>query len=96
LQAIQEWGSNSALASLQRIQVGGAKLGETLAARIQREIGCQLQQVFGMAEGLVNYTRFGDDEQTILTTQGRRFRKMTKCGWPTRTAIRCRQARWVV
>lgn len=71
LQAIQEWGSNKALASLQRIQVGGARLGETLAARIQREIGCQLQQVFGMAEGLVNYTRFGDDEKTILTTQGR-------------------------
>ncbi|MBA0036966.1 (2,3-dihydroxybenzoyl)adenylate synthase [Pantoea sp. BIGb0393] len=71
LQAIQEWGSNQQLASLQRIQVGGAKLGETLAARIQREIGCQLQQVFGMAEGLVNYTRFGDDENTILTTQGR-------------------------
>jgi 2,3-dihydroxybenzoate-AMP ligase len=71
LQAIQEWGSNTQLASLQRIQVGGAKLGETLAARIQREIGCQLQQVFGMAEGLVNYTRFGDDEKIILTTQGR-------------------------
>jgi 2,3-dihydroxybenzoate-AMP ligase len=71
LQAIQEWGSNKQLASLQRIQVGGAKLGETLAARIQTEIGCQLQQVFGMAEGLVNYTRFGDDEKTILTTQGR-------------------------
>ncbi|WP_312182410.1 (2,3-dihydroxybenzoyl)adenylate synthase [Pantoea sp. CTOTU46764] len=71
LQAIQEWGSNTQLASLQRIQVGGAKLGETLAARIQREIGCQLQQVFGMAEGLVNYTRFGDDENIILTTQGR-------------------------
>ncbi len=71
LQAIQEWGSNKQLASLQRIQVGGAKLGETLAARIQSEIGCQLQQVFGMAEGLVNYTRFGDDEKIVLTTQGR-------------------------
>ncbi|KAA5947880.1 (2,3-dihydroxybenzoyl)adenylate synthase [Pantoea sp. Bo_2] len=71
LQAIQEGGSNAALASLQRIQVGGAKLGETLAARIQNEIGCTLQQVFGMAEGLVNYTRLDDDEQTILTTQGR-------------------------
>jgi 2,3-dihydroxybenzoate-AMP ligase len=71
LQAIQEWGSNKQLASLQRIQVGGAKLGETLAARIQNEIGCQLQQVFGMAEGLVNYTRFGDDQKTVLTTQGR-------------------------
>ncbi|MCA1176928.1 MULTISPECIES: (2,3-dihydroxybenzoyl)adenylate synthase [unclassified Pantoea] len=71
LQAIQEWGSNKQLASLLRIQVGGAKLGETLAARIQSEIGCQLQQVFGMAEGLVNYTRFGDDEKIVLTTQGR-------------------------
>ena len=71
LQAIQEWGSNRALASLQRMQVGGAQLGETLATRIQSEIGCRLQQVFGMAEGLVNYTRLDDDERTILTTQGR-------------------------
>ncbi|MEZ3500169.1 (2,3-dihydroxybenzoyl)adenylate synthase [Pantoea sp. KPR_PJ] len=71
LQAMKEWGSNQALTSLQRMQVGGAKLGETLAARIQSEIGCKLQQVFGMAEGLVNYTRLDDDEKTILTTQGR-------------------------
>ncbi|MGK3143119.1 (2,3-dihydroxybenzoyl)adenylate synthase [Pantoea sp. C2G6] len=71
LQAIQEAGSNAPLRSLQRMQVGGAKLGEALAARIQNEIGCRLQQVFGMAEGLVNYTRLDDDEQTILTTQGR-------------------------
>jgi 2,3-dihydroxybenzoate-AMP ligase len=70
LQAIEEWGSNQALSSLKLLQVGGAKLGETLAARIQNEIGCQLQQVFGMAEGLVNYTRLDDDEQHILTTQG--------------------------
>lgn len=71
LQAINEWGSNKQLASLRLLQVGGAKLGETLAARIPAEIGCQLQQVFGMAEGLVNYTRLDDDQQTILTTQGR-------------------------
>lgn len=70
LQAIEEWGSNKALSSLKLLQVGGAKLGETLAARIQNEIGCQLQQVFGMAEGLVNYTRLDDSEQHILTTQG--------------------------
>ncbi|CAI1963357.1 2,3-dihydroxybenzoate-AMP ligase [Serratia marcescens] len=71
LQAIEEWGGNTQLASLKLLQVGGAKLGETLAARIQNEIGCQLQQVFGMAEGLVNYTRLDDDERHILTTQGR-------------------------
>ncbi|MDX7274477.1 (2,3-dihydroxybenzoyl)adenylate synthase [Serratia marcescens] len=71
LQAIEEWGGNAQLVSLKLLQVGGAKLGETLAARIQNEIGCQLQQVFGMAEGLVNYTRLDDDERHILTTQGR-------------------------
>ncbi|WP_456308917.1 (2,3-dihydroxybenzoyl)adenylate synthase [Serratia proteamaculans] len=71
LQAIQEWGSNRALTSLTLLQVGGAKLSESLASRIQKEIGCQLQQVFGMAEGLVNYTRLDDDQQHILTTQGR-------------------------
>ena len=71
LQAIQEWGSNRALASLTLLQVGGARLSESLAARIPSEIGCRLQQVFGMAEGLVNYTRLDDDSQHILTTQGR-------------------------
>jgi 2,3-dihydroxybenzoate-AMP ligase len=35
------------------------------------ELGCKLQQVFGMAEGLVNYTRLDDDETIICTTQGR-------------------------
>ena len=70
LQAIEEWGGCQQLTSLKLLQVGGAKLGETLAARIPAEIGCQLQQVFGMAEGLVNYTRLDDDEQHILTTQG--------------------------
>ncbi len=71
LQAIQEWGSHRALTSLTLLQVGGSRLSETLAARIPAEIGCQLQQVFGMAEGLVNYTRLDDDSQHILTTQGR-------------------------
>ncbi|CAI2400262.1 2,3-dihydroxybenzoate-AMP ligase [Serratia liquefaciens] len=70
LQAIEEWGGCQQLVSLKLLQVGGAKLGETLAARIPAEIGCQLQQVFGMAEGLVNYTRLDDDDQHILTTQG--------------------------
>lgn len=71
LQALDAEGNHQQLASLQRMQVGGAKLGETLAARLQQTLGCRLQQVFGMAEGLVNYTRFDDDARTILTTQGR-------------------------
>ncbi|MGQ7199125.1 hypothetical protein ACUOA9_38690, partial [Escherichia sp. HC-TM1] len=33
-------------------------------------IGRQLQQVFGMAEGLVNYTRLDDSAEKIIHTQG--------------------------
>ena len=71
LQAIGEWGSNKSLESLALLQVGGARLSEALAARIPAEIGCQLQQVFGMAEGLVNYTRLDDDNDHIFKTQGK-------------------------
>ena len=70
LQAIQEWGGNQQLASLRLLQVGGARLSSSLAARIPAEIGCQLQQVFGMAEGLVNYTRLDDSDARIFNTQG--------------------------
>ncbi|MFJ8038986.1 (2,3-dihydroxybenzoyl)adenylate synthase [Kitasatospora sp. NPDC096147] len=59
------------LSSLELLQVGGAKLSEEAARRLGPALGCRLQQVFGMAEGLVNYTRPEDDEQTVLTTQGR-------------------------
>ncbi|WP_426578586.1 (2,3-dihydroxybenzoyl)adenylate synthase [Xenorhabdus stockiae] len=59
------------LASLEVMLVGGAPLGETLARRIPAELDCQLQQVFGMAEGLVNYTRLDDDDTHTFTTQGR-------------------------
>lgn len=59
------------LSSLQVLQVGGAKLTPEVAGRITPTLGCQLQQVFGMGEGLVCYTRLDDDEETIHTTQGR-------------------------
>ena len=59
------------VASLQLIQVGGAKLHETIARRIRPELGCALQQVFGMAEGLVCYTRLDEDPERVVATQGR-------------------------
>ena len=71
LQAIAEWGSNLQLSTLTLLQVGGARLSASLAARIPQEIGCQLQQVFGMAEGLVNYTALDDTPERINNTQGR-------------------------
>ncbi len=59
------------LSSLRVVQVGGAKLTTEAARRVVAGLKCRLQQVFGMAEGLVNYTRLDDDEATVLNTQGR-------------------------
>lgn len=57
--------------ALQWMQVGGAMLSPDVARRIVTELGCHLQQVFGMAEGLVNYTREDDALETVISTQGR-------------------------
>lgn len=57
--------------SLRLLQVGGARLDAAVARRIRAELGCSLQQVFGMAEGLLNYTRTSDAEVIVHSTQGR-------------------------
>ncbi|TMR06850.1 2,3-dihydroxybenzoate-AMP ligase [Actinomadura soli] len=59
------------LSSLDVLLVGGAKCGRELAERIGPALGCRLQQVFGMAEGLVCYTRLDDPDEIVLGTQGR-------------------------
>lgn len=58
------------LESLRTLWVGGAKLSATAASRVRPELGCALQQVFGMAEGLVNYTKLDDPAEVVATTQG--------------------------
>ena len=59
------------LSSLEVLQVGGARLAPEVARRIGPAIGCKVQQVFGMAEGLLNYTRLDDPEGVVVGTQGR-------------------------
>ena len=59
------------LSSLQVLQVGGAKFMPEPARRVGPVLGCKLQQVFGMAEGLVNYTRLDDPDDVVTLTQGR-------------------------
>lgn len=64
------------LRSLRLVQIGGAHLAPSIAARVERELvdparGGRLQQVFGMAEGLVNYTRLDDPPERRVGTQGR-------------------------
>ncbi|MFI6556169.1 (2,3-dihydroxybenzoyl)adenylate synthase [Streptomyces griseus] len=65
-----EW-SPEDLGSLTLLQVGGARLDPDTARRVQATLGCELQQVFGMAEGLLCLTRPGDDPERVATTQGR-------------------------
>jgi mycobactin salicyl-AMP ligase len=57
--------------SLRLLQVGGAKLQEDDARRIRETLTPGLQQVFGMAEGLLCYTRPGDPPELVDRTQGR-------------------------
>ncbi|GAA4436113.1 (2,3-dihydroxybenzoyl)adenylate synthase [Actinokineospora soli] len=59
------------LSSLALLQVGGAKFKPEAAARVREKLGCALQQVFGMAEGLLCYTRLDDPEDVVVGTQGR-------------------------
>ncbi|MFD0684411.1 (2,3-dihydroxybenzoyl)adenylate synthase [Actinomadura fibrosa] len=59
------------LSSLALLQVGGARFAPERAARVPEVLGCALQQVFGMAEGLLNYTRLDDPPELVERTQGR-------------------------
>ncbi len=58
--------------SVRTLQVGGSTLARVLAGRVGELFpAATLQQVFGMAEGLVSYTRLDDDAHRITATQGR-------------------------
>lgn len=59
------------LRTLRVVQVGGSRLPDELAARITPVLGATLQQVFGMAEGLINVTRLDDPDAIVHHTQGR-------------------------
>ncbi|TDE56538.1 2,3-dihydroxybenzoate-AMP ligase [Nonomuraea mesophila] len=65
-----EW-SGSDLSSLRLLQVGGARLLPEHARLVRRAFGPVLQQVFGMAEGLLNFTEPDAPEDVVLHTQGR-------------------------
>ncbi|MBF6177669.1 (2,3-dihydroxybenzoyl)adenylate synthase [Nocardia otitidiscaviarum] len=66
-----ESGDTPDLSSLRVLQVGGARCQEELARRVGPALGVTLQQVFGMAEGLVCYTRLDDPLEVVVSTQGR-------------------------
>lgn len=58
------------LSSLRFVQVGGAVFRPESARRVARDLGCGVQQVYGMAEGLLTMTAL-DDPEDLALTQGR-------------------------
>ncbi|MGX7826297.1 (2,3-dihydroxybenzoyl)adenylate synthase [Actinokineospora sp. 24-640] len=58
------------LSSLRVLQIGGARLTEELAREVVDAFDCAVQQVFGMAEGLLCLTRLDDPPEVVATTQG--------------------------
>jgi 2,3-dihydroxybenzoate-AMP ligase len=64
--------SHAQLASLQVVTVGGQRLQEHTARGLKKTFThLAVQQVFGMAEGLLCYTRLDDPEEVAFKTQGR-------------------------
>ncbi|KAA1248815.1 AMP-binding protein [Mycobacterium simiae] len=57
--------------TLRLLQVGGSKLEPEEARRIRTALTPGLQQVYGMAEGLLNFTRLDDPPEVVEFTQGR-------------------------
>ena len=58
------------LSSLRHVHVGGSMLAPEIAERMARTLGCGLQQVYGMAEGLICYTPPDAPDEVAFHTQG--------------------------
>jgi 2,3-dihydroxybenzoate-AMP ligase len=63
--------SDRDISTLRYIHVGGSILAPEVAARIGPTLGCRLQQVYGMAEGLICYTDTDASDEIAQYTQGR-------------------------
>lgn len=57
--------------SLRVVQVGGSRLSPDEARYIHDGLSTGLQQIFGMAEGMLQFTRPGDPVDVVTHTQGR-------------------------
>src|SRR5262249_41222531 len=57
--------------SLRLLQVGGSRMPADEARGILAALTPGLQQIFGMAEGMLNFTRPGDPVEVVQHTQGR-------------------------
>ncbi|HML33607.1 MULTISPECIES: (2,3-dihydroxybenzoyl)adenylate synthase [Sporomusa] len=68
---VLEWDDVSDLSSLQVLQVGGTSCNVDVLKNVSAKIGCKIQQVLGIAEGLLCYTGLDDPEEIIYSCQGK-------------------------
>ena len=57
--------------SLRYVQVGGSRMSPEDAQFILDKLTPGMSQIFGMAEGMLNFTRPGDPVEVVVHTQGR-------------------------
>jgi 2,3-dihydroxybenzoate-AMP ligase len=77
------------------LQVGGAKFAAEVAGLVRPVLGAPLTHWFGMAEGLLTYTRLDDPETVVIHTGGRRWPRPTRSASSTGKAGTWPRARWV-
>ncbi|MEV5573157.1 AMP-binding protein [Spirillospora sp. NPDC052269] len=70
MEEARETGGARDLSSLRYVQVGGSMLSPEVAARIGPALGCGLQQMYGMAEGLICCLPADAPDDVAHTTQG--------------------------
>jgi 2,3-dihydroxybenzoate-AMP ligase len=58
------------ISSLKTVLQGGARLPSELRDRLRKRLGCQFQEDYGTAEGLLNLTRLDDPDDIILHSSG--------------------------
>ena len=58
------------VSSLKLIQNGGARLSPELRDRLRKTFRCAFQEVYGTAEGLLNFTRLDDPDERVLHSSG--------------------------
>lgn len=72
---VVNWLNDPAIASydtssLKLVQNGGARLSPELRDRLRRTFDCRFQEVYGTAEGLLNFTRLDDPDDRVLHSSG--------------------------
>ncbi|MFO1168851.1 MAG: AMP-binding protein [Rhodoblastus sp.] len=72
---VVNWLNDPAIASydtssLKLVQNGGARLSPELRDRLRKTFDCKFQEVYGTAEGLLNFTRLDDPDERVLHSSG--------------------------